>query len=76
MAYFLIGGNMKLPNRENAYIPSSKLSDYLLSKTHPIEKWKGRLFRAHGFNETNVDLLEKSLISIANYEEWVFTLFR
>ena len=60
---------MKLPNRENSYIPSSKLSDYLLSKTHPIGKWKGRLFRAHGFNETNVDLLEKSLISIANYED-------
>lgn len=60
---------MKLPNGKNAYIPSSKLSDYLLSKTHPIGKWKGRLFRAHGFNETNVDLLEKSLISIANYED-------
>ena len=60
---------MKLPNREDAYIPSTKLIDYLLSKTHPIGRWKGRLFRAYGFNETNVDLLEKNLIYIANSED-------
>ena len=57
---------MKLPNRENAYIPSLKLSDYLLSKIHPVGRWKSRFFRGLGFNETNVDMLEKTLISIVN----------
>lgn len=60
---------MKLPNRENAYISSSKLINYLLSKTHPIGRWKGKFFRSIGFNETNVDFLEQGLISIINSED-------
>ena len=60
---------MKLPNRENAYIPSSKLHDYLLSKTHSVGRWKARLFRALGFDETNVDVLEQGLIAIAHSED-------
>lgn len=29
---------MKLPNKENAYIPIPKIIDYLLSETHTIGK--------------------------------------
>lgn len=60
---------MKLPHREKAYIPSPKLHDYLLSKTHPIGKWKAEYFRFFGFDETNMGTLEHQLIAIACSEE-------
>lgn len=60
---------MKLPNRENAYIPSSKLKAYLLSETHSVGKSKAKFLRSVGFNDNNVDLLKQSLLSITNSEE-------
>lgn len=60
---------MKLPFRENAYIPKEKLTDYLLSETHADGKLKAKLFRKVGFNETNVSLLEKSLLNLAYTQE-------
>jgi len=60
---------MKLPHREKAYISSSKLHDYLLSRTHPVGKWKAGFFRSIGFDETNVDVLEQCLIAIAHSED-------
>ncbi len=60
---------MKLPNRENAYIPPSKLYDYLLSSVHSVGKWKASFFRAHGFDETNGDLLKEKLMTIIHFEE-------
>jgi hypothetical protein len=57
---------MELPNRENAYIPLSKLRDYLLSKTHPVGRWKAVFFQSLGFDETKIDMLERGLIAIAN----------
>ena len=60
---------MKLPNRENAHIPPPKLHDYLLSRTHSVGRLKARFFRALGFNETNVDVLEQRLIAIAHSED-------
>lgn len=60
---------MKLPNREDAYVPLPKLYDYLLSKTHSVGRWKARFFRALGFDETNVDMLEQRLIAIAHSED-------
>lgn len=60
---------MKLPHRKNAYIPKEKLTDYILSETHADGKLKAKLFRKFGFNETNVSLLEKSLLNIAYKQE-------
>ena len=60
---------MKLPNREHAYIPPSKLEGYLLSETHPVGKSKAGFFRQHGFNESNVDLLAKGLLTMGQTEE-------
>lgn len=60
---------MKLPNCEKAYIPASKLTGYLLSKTHPVGKWKARFFNALGFDETNADIIENSLLAIAHSED-------
>jgi hypothetical protein len=60
---------MKLPNRENAYIPSAKLLGYLLSKTHPVGRWKAGFFFSHGFDETNVDVLREQLMKIIHSED-------
>lgn len=56
---------MKLPNRNKVIIPRNKLVKYLLSETHPVGNAKARFFRKLGFNETNVDDLEKALLRIA-----------
>jgi hypothetical protein len=60
---------MQLPNREKAYIPLSKLKDYLLSETHSVGKSKAKILRSVGFNETNVNLLKEGLIAIAHSED-------
>lgn len=60
---------MKLPNRESAYVPQSKLKDYLLSETHMVGRSKAKFFRIFGFDETNLDVLEQSLITIAQTQE-------
>ncbi len=60
---------MKLPYQEKAYISSPKLHDYLLSKTHSVGKWKAGFFRSLGFDETNINVLEQQLISIAHSED-------
>lgn len=53
-------------NREKAYIPLSKLRDYLLSETHSVGKSKAKLLRSLGFNEMNVNLLKEGLTAIAH----------
>jgi len=57
---------MEFSNRENAYIPLSKLKDYLLSETHLVGKSKAKFLRSFGFNEMNIDMLVQGLISIAH----------
>jgi hypothetical protein len=59
---------MRLPNRDQAYVPSPKLNSYLLSETHTVGKSKAKFFRAFGFTETNVDVLEQGLLTIAQTE--------
>jgi hypothetical protein len=60
---------MQLPNREKAYIPISKLKDYLLSETHSVGKSKAKFLRAVGFNDTNTHLLKQGLINIAHSQD-------
>jgi Domain of unknown function (DUF6883) len=57
---------MQLPNSLQAYIPSEKLSAYLLSETHAVGKAKATFFRALGFNETNTHVLEHELLTLAH----------
>jgi hypothetical protein len=59
---------MLLPHRDEAYIPRSKLIEYLLSHTHAIGKSKAKFFRALGFDEANVAVLDKGLLAIAQTE--------
>ena len=62
---------MKLPNRQKAYIPISKLIDYLLSETHITGKTKSKFFRLFGFDESNLDMLEQGLLAIAKTQDIV-----
>ncbi len=57
---------MQLPNGLQAYIPSEKLSAYLLSETHAVGKAKAMFFRALGFNENNMHVLEHALLTLAH----------
>jgi len=56
---------MKLPNRDNAFVPASKLTDYLLSETHSVGRSKAKFLRLLGFDESNVQMLEQGLLAIA-----------
>jgi len=60
---------LKLTNNSLAYIPSGKLTAYLLSETHSVGKSKAKLFRSVGYNELNVSLLKEGLLSIAHTED-------
>jgi hypothetical protein len=56
---------MKLPAGETAYVPRDKITNYLLSLTHPVGQTKAAFFRAIGFDDSNTDLLEAELLNIA-----------
>lgn len=56
---------MSLPNASEAYVPLTKLKDYLISEKHPVGRSKARFFRSIGFNETNISQLEQELLTIA-----------
>ena len=57
---------MRLPNRESAYVPEPKLDGYLLSENHPVGKAKALLLRNLGYDDTNVNLLEQGLLTVAH----------
>ena len=61
--------DVKLPYHENAYVPAAKLTEYLLSETHPVGKSKARFFREVGFDDTNPDALEQALLEIPRKED-------
>lgn len=44
---------MKLPNADKVIISKKKITEYILSETHPRGKNKARVFKKFGFNRTN-----------------------
>ncbi len=46
---------MRLPRADQVRIDERKIRDYLVSKTHPVGRFKARVFAAIGFSETVVD---------------------
>lgn len=50
-------------------MPKEKLTDYILSEIHPTGKFKAKLFREIGFDETNLNILQKQLKEIAKSQE-------
>jgi len=53
----------KLPNGMRAVVPQAKVTDYLLSETHPQGRFKARFFRSVGF--THAADLTASLLAVA-----------
>ena len=62
------GDRMQLPHCNNAFVPSRKLTEYLLSETHAVGRAKAKFFREFGFDEANAALLQQGLLSIAQTE--------
>jgi hypothetical protein len=60
---------MQLPNRANAYISLKKLQEYLLSDTHPVGRFKSKVFTSVGFTEHNINSLREGLLAIAYKNE-------
>ncbi len=60
---------MKVPYRNKAFITQEKILNYLLNTTNPDGKAKAIFFRSKGFNETNTDIFEESLLSVIYMED-------
>lgn len=54
---------MRLSNADQAVIPSDKLRDYLLSRSHPLGRSKAAFFRRLGYTESDWAILERDLRS-------------
>ena len=52
---------MRVPNAERALIDRAKLTDYLLSPSHPIGRFKARFFNRLGFRADAWEELEQAL---------------
>jgi hypothetical protein len=60
---------MKLPRGDDAVVPLRKVTEYLLSESHPVGSSKAGFFRRLGFHDDNVRLLENGLLAIARDED-------
>ena len=56
---------MKLPSAEDVEIEAAKIVGYLLSRSHPVGRFKARVFAAVGFDETNADAFAREVRRIA-----------
>jgi hypothetical protein len=54
--------NENLPNAENSFIDASKLTEYLLSSSHPVGKAKAEFFTAFGFCVEAADQMKVALL--------------
>jgi len=63
---------MRLPNREEAHIDQSKLTEYLLNRNHPDAKGKSAFFvgrYGNDWKQLRDDLLEHAAGSVIRKEE-------
>ncbi len=54
---------MLIPNADRAVVEPAKLHDYLLSRTHPIGRFKATFFQALGYSAEDWSRLEADLRS-------------
>jgi hypothetical protein len=57
-----------LPNSGAAWIPRSKLEEYLLDPDHPTGGAKARFFAQLGYTRENLEALEQELLALARRE--------
>ena len=53
---------MNLPERARAIIEDEKIRDYLLSREHPIGKYKCAVFESIGYSLTNWQRLKQDIL--------------
>lgn len=51
-----------VPNREQAAVWQEKVVDYLVSPTHPVDRWKAAFLNRHGFDVSNSGILIDALL--------------
>lgn len=55
---------MPIPNAPNAFIPSAKISEYLLNEAHPVGRGKARWLLSLGYVPDHPETLEQDLLTI------------
>ena len=60
---------MKLPNAAQALVEREKITEYLLSTTHPSGRGKARFFLSFGFRTDSWEELAESLILQASFND-------
>jgi len=60
---------MKLPNADHAVVDERKVRDYLLSRSHPVGRFKATFLARAGFNNDSSNLLITELLNIAAHGE-------
>lgn len=61
----------RLPNVDHAIISQSKVCDYLLSRSHPIGRFKAVFFAALGYTVEHWQRLQADLMQLARFGEAV-----
>lgn len=59
---------MKMPNYTGAVVPIEKVTDYLLSFSHPRGSMKAKWFALLGYSSEEPSELVKSLLALASQE--------
>ncbi len=52
---------MKLPNKQQAIVEVSKITDYLLNDAHELGKHKATFFKAFGFEDQKASIFQEAL---------------
>jgi hypothetical protein len=66
---------MRLPFSEQAVVEDAKLTEYLLSPTHPQGQGKAIFFGALGFQREQPDALRRALLQLAGISDIDETVF-
>ena len=64
---------MQIPGAERAVVEPAKVRDYLLSREHPIGRFKARVFAAAGYRSENWIQLQRDLQVVARSTDAVLT---
>jgi hypothetical protein len=64
------GRSVKLPGADKAVVSRVKLTDYLLSETHPVGRFKAKFFASLGYSVDDWQTLEGDIRSLLEGEAW------
>ena len=62
---------MHLPNPDRAVVEPTKVRDYLLSREHPVGRFKAAVFEAVGYRRDAWERLQTDLLTAAGVSEAV-----